>query len=147
VGPADRDAPAPSHAYAAAGANAPRFVKDEATGIRKIECPRCLTRSDADADACGHCGFPFTMEATDAMTPQNIGKWATASLVMGILAVVLSFGWAVGAMLGPLAVVFGVMALNRMAGLQRPPPDRGLAWAGIIMGLIGLAISALWLTM
>jgi Domain of unknown function (DUF4190) len=73
---------------------------------------------------------------------QTSGK-ATASLVLGILAVVLFIVWG-SLIFGPLAIIFGVMARNE---IKRNPAKGGYgsATAGMILGIAGLALWAVFL--
>jgi hypothetical protein len=81
------------------------------------------------------------------------GGMATAALVLGILALITSwigFGGIIpGLLAGLLAVILGVLALRKARrGLATAPPGPGPArgWgraiAGIIFGLLGIAIGA-----
>jgi hypothetical protein len=61
---------------------------------------------------------------------------ATASIVLGVCAIVLTPLFGLGIVLGILAIVFGMLA-------RRAAPH-GLATAGIITGVIGVVLSAGW---
>lgn len=64
---------------------------------------------------------------------------ATAALVLGILALITSFTVIGGLLLGLLAVIFGVIGARRARnGLA---PGRGRAIAGVVTGVIGMAIA------
>lgn len=65
----------------------------------------------------------------EAVPPKNSGL-ATASLVLGILAVILGIG-GVGALLGLLAIIFGAISLKS---------NKGMALTGIITGTIGILL-------
>jgi Domain of unknown function (DUF4190) len=72
--------------------------------------------------------------------PVSGGGMATAALVFGILAVITSFTLIGGVLLGLLAVIFGVIGLRRAnRGLAF---GRGRAIAGILLGLLGIVVSA-----
>lgn len=134
----DEQDPTPVHAYAANGANAPKIIESE-DGQRKIRCPRCGFLSPLDADRCEPCGMPFTLEGVVYQTvPGATNGYAIASLVLSLL------GLTCMVLFLPqiLGVVFGVIALRQLdrKKLQR---GRGLAWAGILLGVIGLVIAAL----
>jgi hypothetical protein len=67
---------------------------------------------------------------------------ATASLVLGIIGVSLSgvcfcvpfFGQIIPVMLGVMAIIFGVM------GQKKQPEKANLAKAGLVMGIISVAV-------
>jgi hypothetical protein len=77
-----------------------------------------------------------TVPATTATEGSN--GLAVASLVLGILAVVLFFTFWIPIVLGILAIVFGAIGIaraNKMGGRQK-----GLAIAGIVCGAAGIVI-------
>ncbi len=134
--------PTPVHAYAAAGERAPALVRT-ADGQMVIRCPRCEGESSIDADRCETCGLPFTLAGVshDAM-PGGTNGYAVASFVMGLL------GLPCFVVVVPqvLAIVLGAIALMRIgpAGTER---GRGLAWAGIVLGVVSFAVTAAAFTM
>ncbi|MDX1652615.1 MAG: DUF4190 domain-containing protein [Brumimicrobium sp.] len=74
--------------------------------------------------------------------PQSNGM-ATASLILGICSIVLFWLWFVGVICGVLAIIFGVVAKNKI----KANPNMGGAGAakgGLITGIIGIVI---WLIM
>ena len=64
------------------------------------------------------------------------------SLVLGIVAVVCCFG---GIALGPLAAVFGFIGLRNADNDPRRYAGRGMAIAGIILGIIAFSLSIAFL--
>ncbi len=75
----------------------------------------------------------------DMATTQHPKKgMAIASMVLGIVSIVLSCAWYICIPCGILAIIFGVLA-NKEGKI-------GFAKAGIIMGIIGLAFAVLLLT-
>jgi len=62
---------------------------------------------------------------------------AIASLVLGVLGIVTFCIWGLGAVFGLLAVVFGALAI-RNAKKQPGTPQVGLAWAGLICGIVAV---------
>jgi hypothetical protein len=66
---------------------------------------------------------------------QTTNGFAIASLVLGVC-------FCVG-ITGILAVVFGNLALNRIAESQGTQKGRGLAIAGIVLGWVGIALLAI----
>jgi lysylphosphatidylglycerol synthetase-like protein (DUF2156 family) len=69
---------------------------------------------------------------------------AVASLVLGIVGLVLAFIPIIGVVawiLGPLAIIFGFAGRSRA---KRGAPNGGMAMAGLIMGIITVAIAIVW---
>ena len=64
---------------------------------------------------------------------------ATASLVCGIVGILVF-----GIVLGPLAIIFGAIATNRINEKPLELEGRGMAKAGIICGIVAIA---LWLVL
>ena len=120
----------PVHAYAAAGERAPRIVTRD-DGSPGIECPRCGESSDIDAERCGSCGRPFTMEgAVRAAPPAGQGR-AVLCFVMGLLAVPVALcGGGAGAL--PAAVSLGL----GWSAWPKTRPGRGPARPLIITGVL-----------
>tara|TARA_R100000951_G_C2593969_1_gene166002 strand:+ start:525 stop:884 length:360 start_codon:yes stop_codon:yes gene_type:complete len=83
-------------------------------------------------------------ENTGAATggaPKSNGM-ATASLVLGIVSVVLSWIWIVGILAGILAIILAVVAKKKVK--QDPNMGgNGAATGGLITGIIGTLISAI----
>jgi DNA-directed RNA polymerase subunit RPC12/RpoP len=126
---------APAHAYAADGAGAPRLVR-QPDGTCVIECRRCGSCCEVEADSCPSCGTPFTIDAATTVGSLRVGSRATASLVLGIVSLPLCL------LLLPavLAILLGLFSLRLGAG-HRPP---GRAIAGILLGILSLAAFAAW---
>lgn len=133
-----RPDPHPVHAYAAAGASAPR-LRRLPDGRQVIVCPRCSAHNPVTADACAACAVPFTLEGTRGGETSHRHTLATASLVLGI-ASIPAFCLILA---GPLAVLFGSIALYRMQGTDNPP--RSTAIIGVACGLIGSFFSLTFL--
>jgi hypothetical protein len=94
-------------------------------------------RGTAAAPALPTAPPPMPSAPTATSTEASNG-FAVASLVLGILAVVLFFTFWIPFVLGILAIVFGAIGIaraNRMGGRQK-----GLAIAGIICGAAGIVI-------
>jgi len=66
---------------------------------------------------------------------------AIASLVIGIFALVCSFG-CLGIILGPTAAIMGFISRQRIASSAGAVGGGGLALAGLILGIIGFVASA-----
>jgi DNA-directed RNA polymerase subunit RPC12/RpoP len=129
--------PHPVHAYAAAGARAPKIIRAR-DGKQLIVCPRCSANSPITFNNCKSCGMPFTMEGTtvDAIGANN--GFCVAALVLGVIGV-LPF-----IVPSLLAVIFGVVGLRQVANLESPNRGgRGMAIAGIVCGSIGLLFASI----
>lgn len=69
---------------------------------------------------------------------------AVAGLVVGIIALLFSFIPIIGVIawiLGPLAVVFGAVGISRA---NKGAPGKGMAIAGLILGIVSLLIALFW---
>jgi hypothetical protein len=71
--------------------------------------------------------------------PQRRNGLGTAALVLGILALLLSWTIVGGVVLGLAAVVLGVLGRGRVK--RREADNGGSAVAGIVLGLVGLVIA------
>ncbi len=133
--------PHPVHAYAAAGHRAPKIVTNE-RGERYIECPRCGRKNSLAGNNCERCGLPFTMEGTagDALGGSN--SLAVASLVLGIVS--LMGGCVLAAVPPILAIIFGVLALRSADRAAGVPNGRGMAIAGLVLGLVAVVAAGIW---
>ncbi len=90
-------------------------------------CPNCNAQNPDYANNCTSCGAPLKSGVTASADAPGKGL-AIASLVCGIV----SF-FCFGIVLGILAVVFGGIAKSK--GYRG-----GMATAGIVLGIIGLAV-------
>ena len=70
--------------------------------------------------------------------PQQTNGMAVASLVLGIVGLVLTITVWIGPICDVLAIVFGAKARRR---LPEGAPNRGMATAGFILGIVGLALT------
>jgi hypothetical protein len=68
---------------------------------------------------------------------------AVASLVLGILAVVLFFTIWIPVVLGILAIVFGALGISKTN--KQGAPQKGLAIAGLVCGAAGIALAILFI--
>ena len=71
---------------------------------------------------------------------QKKNGMATASLVLGILSIVLFFTSWIAIIMGILAIIFGVVAKNKIKADPELAHTGGAAKGGIIMGIIGIVI-------
>ncbi|MEV6553885.1 DUF4190 domain-containing protein [Streptomyces sp. NPDC051597] len=89
----------------------------------------------------GHPGHPGHPGWTGMAAPLN--GFGTTALVLGILSVVLFCLWGLGIVLGILALIFGFLGRGRA---KRGEATNGAqALAGIILGAVGVVVSAVFL--
>ena len=97
---------------------------------------------------CSNCGreikqeetfCPFCRAEIEKITPlvKTTSGFAIASLVLGIVGV---FG-----VCSILAIIFGVIARNRIRESNETIGGEGMAIAGIVLGIVTLAIFVIWL--
>jgi hypothetical protein len=67
--------------------------------------------------------------------------FATASLVLGIIGLVMFWAVWVPFVLGILAIVFGAIGRSRA---KQGAPNGGLATAGLVLGIVSLVIAVLF---
>ena len=133
--------PHPVHAYAAAGDRAPIILRRD-DGKQQIQCPRCSSISPLTANNCKSCGMPFTMEGTTLEAGGNSNGWAVASLVLGIIGIPTGCTVVVPI----LAIIFGIIGYNQSTRADgEPSSGRGMAIAGIVLGIIGCLIAAAYI--
>jgi hypothetical protein len=78
-------------------------------------------------------------------TQKQSNGMALASLILGILSIVLCFtGW-IGIIAGILAIIFAVIGKKNIAKNPALASTKGMATGGMITGIIGLAISLIFI--
>ena len=97
-----------------------------------MKCPNCGTQTDSDDYFCPDCGRKLKEYETE---DKKTSGFAKASFTLGLLGLILFFI----PLLSFLAILFGIIALAKI-GSNKGLTGRGLAIAGIIMGLIKWAI-------
>ena len=131
--------PHPVHAYAAAGARAPKIIRSD-DGKQFIVCPRCSANSPITANNCKSCGMPFTMEGTTLEATGTNNGFCVASLVLGIIglpALVIVIP-------SVLAIIFGIVGLRQVNSPESATRGgKGMAIAGIVCGSIGCLIAGI----
>lgn len=77
--------------------------------------------------------------------PQRNNGMAIASLIVGILSIPACFGYGLGLVMGIVAIVLGVLARKKVKLGQAG--QGGLALGGIITGIVGVVLGAIFLAM
>lgn len=67
----------------------------------------------------------------------------TAALVLGIIAVVMSWYWVAALPLGIVGIVLGV--LGRKKAARGEATNRGAATAGMVLGIVGIVLAAVFI--
>jgi hypothetical protein len=126
----EAEAPTPVHAYGASGHHAPQIVRC-ADGTSVIQCPRCDAYNPIDADTCEACRAPFTIEAAATVGKLYRDHWASSSVTLGVLAILL-FPIMIP---GLLAIWFGTRSVMFTGSGRRSI----LGFVGLGLGLLSLA--------
>lgn len=132
--------PTPLHAFAAAGAAAPR-IERRADDSQIVVCPRCRAENAVDADICEACRLPFTMEGTE-----RVAASMRAAKSLALTAFIVGVGSLPTSCLpiaGPVAMGIGAVALRRMERAGPMRAARAAALAGIVLG--GVSIVLWWM--
>jgi len=88
-------------------------------------------------ELCPECGTPVLHSVGNATSRPTSG-FAVASLVLGIVAVVGCIGYGFFSIIcGPLAIVFGLKADKALKRGDAGGSTKGMATAGLVMGIIG----------
>ena len=129
--------PHPVHAYAAAGDRAPDIAR-QSDGKQIIRCPRCKAASPITANNCKACGMPFTMEGTTLEAAGTSNGFCVAALVLGIIGIP-----AFCTVIAPLlAIIFGGVGYAQVTKNGGEGGGKGMAIAGIVLGVIGSVLMA-----
>ncbi|MFF1511080.1 DUF4190 domain-containing protein [Streptomyces sp. NPDC058326] len=91
----------------------------------------------------GYPGYPSSYGGQPGWQQSPSNGMGTASMVLGIVAVAGFCLYGLGAILGILALIFGIIGLKK-AG-RGEATNRGMALAGVILGAIGTLVSAVFL--
>lgn len=76
--------------------------------------------------------------------PSSLGK-ATASMVCGIVGLVLTCLCGVSIVLAVLAIVFGIQAKKQIDANPGAFTNRSQAQAGFVLGIIGMSLSTIFI--
>jgi len=109
-------------------------------------CPKCGMDNPNGTQFCAGCGEPFAPPVQPVYQQQNYQQpasapdssakgMAIASMVLGIIALVIPFFGVVCAIVG---LILGVLAKKRLEAAGQPT---GMAGAGIVTSIIALAIA------
>ncbi len=110
-------------------------------------CPKCGEENPDDSKFCTKCGAALSKTKAPAAAPapapraaaeERTSGMAIAALVMGIIGF-LFFG-----LLSILAIIFGAIGISQT---NKDPSlkGRGLATAGLVLGIIGIVGGIIWL--
>jgi hypothetical protein len=107
-------------------------------------CGNCGQMVSDQAAACPQCGHPtgHGMQQQVLVQTGATPGIATASLVLGIVSILISFLWFIGLIPGIIAVALGFRArdvFRTNPGLQ----GSGVATAGLVCGWVGIGLSVL----
>ncbi|MFC5805710.1 DUF4190 domain-containing protein [Streptomyces formicae] len=117
-----------------------------ATGAPGYGYPAAAGTVGAGAPGYGYPGYPGYPGSSWTMGPAPQNGMGTAAMVLGILALCLSWCYGIfGLILGTLALIFGILGRKRY---QRGEADnKGQALAGIILGSIGIVVAGLFIAL
>lgn len=105
-------------------------------------CKNCGSELKEGADVCVKCGKVIAEENTQVSTGTNPAQGSSvAALITGIASVVLSWiPWVSFAALGSgiAAIILGAKARKKS-----PAGKTGMATAGLVLGIIGVCLSAI----
>ncbi len=130
-------------------------------------CPKCSAEKETGQKFCSQCGYSFS-ESTPGppghqpgieqpyQQPQNQyyrsypapparrnDGFCIAALVLGILAWVIPFA---GILLAILAIIFGSIGIKRVNRNPNYLTGTGLAVAGLVLGVVGIGIAILFIS-
>jgi len=106
-----------------------------------MPCPHCNRPIQEDAEICRYCRKAPTEDGV-YRGPQVTAPGATASLVCGIIGILFSCVCFIGLILGIVAIVKANEARRAIAEDPRYS-GQGMATAGLVLGIISLALSGL----
>jgi hypothetical protein len=87
-------------------------------------------------------GGPGYLPPGYVTAPQNEGM-AVASMVIGIVSLVLACGYGIGLLGAPVALVMGRVSMKRIDASGGQLGGRGMAQAGFILGIVGSVLLVL----
>jgi len=124
--------------------------------------PKCGYLNDDNAAFCINCGAQLpkttTVSAPQGPSSTNIyitsptatprtNGFAVASFVIGLIAISLAiafwYWWYLGLLLGIMALIFGLVGQSQIKSSNGNQTGYGLAIAGLVLGIISIAIPIL----
>lgn len=78
---------------------------------------------------------------------QKKNGMAVAAMVLGIISLALFWTGTIGAICGVLAIIFAIVAKNKIKADADLAHTGGKAKGGLIMGIIGMILSIVWIIM
>ena len=112
-------------------------------GVVCLQCGYDLTGTTIGA-TCPECGAPVTPAFQSTMRPTS-GK-AIAAMVLGICSIPGCMLYGIPAIVcGILAIVFYKQAKRRIAAGEFSPGSMSMAKAGLICGIVGLALGTAYI--
>ena len=112
-----------------------------------IICPRCGAQNYDGAYSCANCNTPFAVTPVYVSNPAYTGApvpgrgLGIASMVLGILSLVLFCIWFIS---GPFAVIGLILGVAGLGVSKSNGYGNGTAVAGIVCSLVTLAILAVF---
>lgn len=77
--------------------------------------------------------------------PPRQNQLALWSMIVGIVAAVLSLIGACGAIFGPVAIGLAIPGRRRVAASQGAEKGAGMATAGLVLGVVATVLSVVWI--
>jgi len=77
--------------------------------------------------------------------PPRQNQLALWSMIVGILAAVLGLIGACGVIFGPVAIGLAIPGRRQVAASQGTQKNAGMGTAGLVLGIVGTALSVLWI--
>lgn len=113
------------------------------TSVFCVQCGYNLTGVSIGS-TCPECGRTVAPSFHGQLQPTS-GK-AVASMVLGICSIVGCFFYGIPSLIcGPLAIIFAILAKKQIARGEAGSSSAGMATAGLICGIIGMALVALFI--
>lgn len=108
-------------------------------------CTKCGANNPDDGTYCHACGAPLTIPVPPPpppapLVPKRTSGLAVASLVLGIV------GFVTVGLTSALAIIFGGIAISQTAK-DRALEGRGMATAGLVLGIVVIALWLLFLAL
>ena len=141
--PAPSESNPPDEMLGAASSPSPFSAPAPGQEPARRPCPMCGEQIIATAAKCRFCGavFDSRLRGTSMHRGQSYQGFAITSMVLGILGLI---GCWCGPVLGIVAIIFGVVANNGMKKSNNFE-GKGMATAGVVMGIISTVLWTLFI--